>query len=126
MFRASAVALLVIAAPGAASPAPEPASTVVRFLPGTNRATLEGAVVRGQRTRYLFRARQGQRAAISISAPEDNAVFELVERRKQRETMIGGPELRRWAGTLPAADSYVIVVGGTRGNATYRLDLRID
>jgi len=36
-----------------------------------------------------------------------------------------GDDAARWYGTLPASGVYVFVVGSTRGNATYRLNVTI-
>jgi hypothetical protein len=34
-------------------------------------------------------------------------------------------DIMRWSGKLPKSGTYLIVVGGTRGNATYKMDVGI-
>jgi hypothetical protein len=36
-----------------------------------------------------------------------------------------GDDAMAWSGTLPQTGRYLIVVGGTRGNASYRLEIAI-
>ena len=36
-----------------------------------------------------------------------------------------GDDATRWTGTLPQSGSYLVVVGATRGNASYRLTVTI-
>ncbi len=85
------------------------------------------AIVRGERDRYYFSARAGQRISIAVTSLEDNAAIDLFY--KSGEEWIAVPEvragsyLRVWYGTLPSSDSnqYRIDVGGTRGNTYYDL-----
>lgn len=58
---------------------------------------------------------------VSITSLEDNAVFDLVG---PDGTPIDA-ELTNTTLTLPRDGDYVIVVGGTRGNATYELVVSI-
>jgi hypothetical protein len=98
----------------------------VRFARGSSSATLEGAVVRGDRDVYIVGANGGQSMSVNISSLERNAVFQI--------EAPGGNELRgagetddamQWSGTLPASGDYRIIVGGTRGNASYTLRVSI-
>lgn len=125
MHRLVPFAILAVAAwapPGAEGAG---APRAISFAPGASSATLGGAVVRGERDLYTFRARKGQRATLSISAPEDNAAFELATIAPRGRTALAA-EARRWSGVLPHTGSYVVAVGGTRGNAEYQLQVRID
>jgi hypothetical protein len=102
-----------------------------RFEKGAKSGTVEGSAVRGERRTYVFHARRGQQGKIVISAPENNAVFQLLlpaERTPSgaKAMMLAGPEARAWSGQLPRTGNYRIIVSGTRGNASYRLRLAID
>jgi hypothetical protein len=109
----------------------------IRFAPGSNSATVSGAVVRGTRDVYAFSARKGQAAKIEVSAVESNAAMTVwrpgarlgpPEEDIQGKTLPGageGQDAQRWSGALPETGRYLIVVGPTRGNATYKLRLRI-
>jgi hypothetical protein len=98
----------------------------VRFAPGSSSATLKGAIVRGDRDVYILGAKGGQSMSVNISSIENNAVFQIrspggSELRGARE----GDDAMQWSGTLPASGDYRIIVGGTRGNASYTLRISI-
>ena len=128
MIRRRLVAALVLLALAAgAGAAQQEAVRRVRFARGASSAVLQGSVVRGDRDRFVVGARAGQRLQLSITSLENNAVFHIVA-PGGRGALRGAGEMddaRRWAGSLPATGDYVVVVGGTRGNATYRLTIRI-
>jgi hypothetical protein len=93
----------------------------IKFTPGTSSKTIEQSVIRGERDTYLVGAKKGQRINLRITSLEKNAVFDVIAP--------GGKTIRQdattWNGTLPASGDYQIVVGGTRGNATYKLAVEI-
>jgi len=98
----------------------------IQFAPGSNSATVETAVVLGTRDRYLLNARQGQVLTLKISSVEKNALFDVLtppNRAGQRTTLKEG--VTHWQGKLPASGDYLVVVGSTRGNATYKLQVKI-
>ena len=100
----------------------------VRFPRGSNSTTISGAVIRGERDRYILGAREGQTMTVRIKSLEDNAVFQIYFPGEQ-ESLEGAGEsddAKSWSGKLPATTDYVIVVGGTRGNAKYKLDIKIE
>lgn len=110
----------------------------IRFATGSDSATVSDAVERGSRHYYSFVARKGQTAEIRITAVESNAAFTLwrpgVVLGQDRDASIRGHALpgagegadtNHWQGRLPESGSYVVVVGPTRGNATYQLRLII-
>lgn len=64
--------------------------------------------------------------SIRIMSLEDNAVFDVVappNKLGQRRTL--KQEAVTWSNTLPETGDYQIVVGSTRGNASYRLQVTI-
>jgi hypothetical protein len=111
----------------------------IQFARGTSSAEVKGAVIRGERALYSFKARAGQIASLRISALEDNAVFQFYapgakpEMRDSVLEILGdalpgageGEDAVRWEGALPASGAYLLVVGPTRGNAEYRLTVTI-
>jgi hypothetical protein len=99
----------------------------VRFAKGTSSITIREAVVRGDRDRYYVGAKAGQKMTVKITSVEKNAVFQIYFAGEQ-ESLPGagdGDDAMRWSGELRADNEYVIVVGGTRGNATYALTISI-
>lgn len=76
---------------------------------------------------------------VRIRALENNAAFEIYRPGYTVRTTDGVTEIQgqtlpgagaladatTWNGTLPTSGKYRIVVGGTRGNATYRLTVEI-
>ena len=112
----------------------------IRFARGASSAEVRGAVVRGERALYSVEARGGQRMSLRIAALENNAVFQVyapgaVPRTGDDavlevagEALPGageGDDGTRWTGVLPRSGAYLVVVGATRGNATYRLAVTI-
>jgi hypothetical protein len=100
----------------------------IRFAGGDSSATVKGAVIRGERDRYYLGAKKGQTMSVKITSEEDNAVFQ-VYRPGEAETLSGageGDDAKDWSGELPGDGEYVIVVGGTRGNASYTLTVSIE
>lgn len=93
----------------------------IRFAPGTNATTVNQSVVRGSRNIYLLRANQGQRMDLKMTSLENNAVFDVIAPNGQ----ILKTEATQSSLKLPATGNYEIIVGGTRGNATYKLNVKI-
>ncbi len=93
----------------------------IRFAPGTNSATVNQSVVRGSRDIYLLRANRGQRMDVKITSLENNAVFDVIAPNGE----ILKTEATQSSLKLPATGNYEIIVGGTRGNATYKLNVKI-
>lgn len=91
----------------------------------------EGAVTRGDRDEYLFYAEPGRTLQVSISSEESNAVFQIYGEVEGSWTgLIGadeGDDATEWQDVLPDGGSgqFKIVVGPTRGNATYYLQTRL-
>ncbi|MDD2923888.1 hypothetical protein [Rhodoferax sp.] len=112
----------------------------LRFRPGTSEALFEGAVLRGERDHHVFRAKAQQQLTVRISSAEDNAVFAIYRPGYRKVTNDGIQEIRgqalpgatedkevtSWRGVLPESGKYLILVAGTRGNAEYKLQVRID
>jgi hypothetical protein len=121
MKRFLLTALLVLSLPALAG-----VTERVKFKPGTSGATIKGSVIRGERDNYILGAGAGQWIKIKIYSLEDNAVFELQNPDGSYEPMPGdGQDTKFYQGPLPSNGDYKIVVGGTRGNATYTLMVEI-
>jgi hypothetical protein len=98
----------------------------VRFAPGENSATIKTSVVNGTRDRYLLGAQKGQTMQVKITSLENNAVFDIVappNNTSPRQLL--KQEVVTWSDVLPNTGDYQIVVGPTRGNASYRLEVTI-
>jgi hypothetical protein len=103
------------------APAQSDRTRRVRFARGRTTAVIKDAVVRGTRDRYVLGARAGQTLTVHITSLEDNAVFDVIA--PGRKTI--GEESTDWTSELPRSGDYIIAVGGTRGNATYTLEVTI-
>lgn len=98
----------------------------VRFARGKHSIALSNAVVRGDRDTYIVGARSGQRMSVRVTALEKNAAFQI--ETPGGSFLEGAGEMddaTTFNGTLPESGDYRIVVGGTRGNASYRLTITI-
>ena len=100
----------------------------VRFAKGTSSTTIRGAVIRGERDRYYIGAKAGQKMTVKITSLEKNAVFQIYFHGEEESLPGAGDsdDATNWSGELPIDNEYVIVVGGTRGNATYALTISIE
>ena len=93
----------------------------VNFDRGSTSTIIKNAVVRGTRDTYLLGAKKGQQMNLTITSLENNAVFDVVSPNGKTLKQ----EVENWSGKLPANGDYQIVVGGTRGNASYELNVEI-
>lgn len=96
----------------------------IRFERGRTTKVIKDAVVRGDRDRYILHARAGQTLIVHITSVENNAVFDIY-RPGGRRTLENAEESTDWNGSLPRTGDYIIEVGGTRGNATYTLEVTV-
>ncbi|HEV2913094.1 MAG TPA: hypothetical protein VGX92_07250 [Pyrinomonadaceae bacterium] len=117
-----AVLLLITTASAATTPAQGDRTRRVRFQRGRTTTVIKDAVVRGTHDRYVLRARAGQTLIVHITSLENNAVFDIY---RGRMVLDGAQETTDWTGELPRNGDYVIEVGGTRGNASYTLEVTI-
>lgn len=128
-----------LTAAGAAEPVPTP--KMIFFATGSTRGTVGGHVPRSTRHLYSLKGSAGQIMTVTVTAPDDNAVFQIYEPGVQvaRDadgllqftgtalTHAGdGDDNARWSGPLPRTGTYLIVVGSTRGNARYSMDVKLE
>ncbi|HEY7913396.1 MAG TPA: hypothetical protein VIG62_15895 [Blastocatellia bacterium] len=99
----------------------------VRFARGETSAAIEGSVIRGERDTYLLGARAGQSMTVRVTSLEENAVFQIYEPGGKKALKGAGEtdDATNWSGELPVSGDYRIVVGPTRGNASYKLEVNI-
>ena len=115
-------------------------SKEVSFAKGTNSTLIEESVIRGESDQYFLTGKAGQKMEVSISAVEQNAVFAIYQpgfkAGKDADGILEikgvalkgageGEDATAWKGLLPSSGKYLILVGGTRGNATYKLKITI-
>src|ERR1700761_7319379 len=117
--------LSLIFASGAPAAEPVPTPKPIFFARGSSSGTVGGHVLRGDRALYSLKAAAGQTLTVTLTTPDDNAVFQIYE----PDTAVGrdadgllefkGPALHgaadgedatRWSGRLPRAGTYLIVV----------------
>jgi hypothetical protein len=98
----------------------------VKFARGKSSATLSGSVVRGDRDTYIVGARAEQMMTVRITSLEKNAVFQVMGPDGEYLQDAGEEDDATLAtNTLPFSGDYKIIVGGTRGNASYKLTISI-
>lgn len=98
----------------------------LKFAKGRSSTTVSGAVVRGDSDTYIVGAREGQTMRVRITSLENNAVFQIEGADGSYLQGAGEEdEPTNWSGELPATGDNKITVGGTRGNATYKLTVSI-
>src|SRR3954468_8008464 len=96
----------------------------IRLESGRTTKVIKDAVVRGDRDRYILHARAGQTLLVHITSEENNAVFDIY-RPGGKRALENAQESMDWSGALPRSGDYIIEVGGTRGNASYTLEVTV-
>ncbi|OQW93744.1 MAG: hypothetical protein BWK79_09585 [Beggiatoa sp. IS2] len=103
----------------------------IRFKKGESSARIEGSVLRGDRDHYFLTAKSGQALSVFIKSLEKNAVIEIYGEVEGSWTALPGADegddATHWEGELPGGGNgrYKIIVGSTRGNASYVLKVKI-
>ena len=112
----------------------------VKFPAGKTSVLIEQSVIRGESDQYTLTAKAGQKMEVSITALEKNAAFAIYQpgykAGKDEDGILEikgtslkgageGEDATAWEGVLPASGKYLILVGPTRGNATYKLKITI-
>jgi hypothetical protein len=130
-----AIVLIFLAEPAQSASEVNP----IRFARGASSAEVQGAVIRGERALYSIEGRRGQSLTLRITASEMNAVFQIFAPGATPDTRDSilevsgsalpgaaeGDDAMQWSGRLPQTVQYLLVVGATRGNASYRLTVGI-
>ena len=100
----------------------------VKFQKGQSAATYENSVVRGDRDTYILRANKNQVMKVSVTSEESNAVFQIYNTQTGQylKGASDDDDAIVFSGTLPSTGDYKIFVGGTRGNASYKIAVSID
>jgi len=107
-------------------------SEVLEFPDGEYALEIEGSVIRGERDEYEFYGEVGQTLWVSIHAMENNAVFQLYGQVDGLWVPLVGADdsndTTQWQYELPAGGSgwFKIIVGPTRGSASYRLEIELE
>lgn len=98
----------------------------LKFAKGKSSTTVSGAVIRGDLDTYIVGAREGQTMRVRITSLEKNAVFQIEGANGNYLSGAGEEDdATNWSGELPATGDNKIIVGGTRGNASYKLTVSI-
>ncbi len=137
----SLLVALIAAPAGLWAVDPVPVPRPIYFSSGAKSGTVGGHVQRGEQNLYSLVGDAGQFMTVSMTTPGGNAVFQIYE----PDTAIGrdadgllefkGPALHgaddgqdatRWSGRLPRTGTYLIVVGSTRGNARFSMDVKVE
>jgi len=96
-------------------------SNEVQFDAGEFSAVVSGSVPRRTADLQLVGAQAGQTMTLEISALEDNAVFQVVS--PSGVLLVDGETETSFS--LPETGTYEIVIAGSRGNASYDLDIEV-
>ncbi len=95
---------------------------VIRFDVEPLAVEVSGAVLSGQRDRYELEILPGEILDVRITSTEENAVFSIIG--PDGAPLPGteeGQDVTQWNVIVPNGGAHSIVVGSTRGNATYTL-----
>ena len=98
----------------------------IRFAVGALDVELNGTVISGERDRYTLSALAGENLDVIITSLEGNAVFTILG--PDNNPLPGteeGKDCNNWSVPIQVEGTYSILVGPTRGNATYSLKVKI-
>jgi hypothetical protein len=98
----------------------------IRFATGPLDVELNGAVIGGEHDRYSLTMLAGEMLDVQIASLEGNAVFSILG--PDQVPLPGTEEGRdtiQWAVPISVDGEYSILVGPTRGNATYTLKVNV-
>jgi hypothetical protein len=136
-----ALLVLVLGAANSWAAEPVPSPKPIYFATGSTSGTVGGRVLRGDRVLYSVKANAGQTLTVTLATPDDNAVFQLYEPGttvgRDSEGLLefhgqalhgaaDGEDATRWSSRLLKSGTYLVVVGSTRGNARYSMDVKIE
>lgn len=96
----------------------------IEFASGASAATVSGSVVRGDRAIYVLRGDRGQTMSVTIDSSQEQggALFDVIS--PNGEILSSGATSFRQA--LPQSGEYRIIVGGSRGNASFSMTVSIN
>jgi hypothetical protein len=98
----------------------------IKFAKGKRSTVVSGAVLRGDLDTYIVGAKSGQMMYTRITSLENNAVFSIKGPDGEYLQDVGEEDDRTDATSdLPYDGDYKLIVGGTRGNASYKLTVSI-
>jgi hypothetical protein len=98
----------------------------VQFARGRTSTVIRDSVVRGTKDNYIVGARKGQTLSVHITSNENNAIFDVYRYVEDGTRLTTDDETVDWEGELTETGDYMISVSGTRGNASYRLEISIE
>jgi peptidoglycan hydrolase-like protein with peptidoglycan-binding domain len=93
----------------------------VEFTPNMNSAIVNNASVRGDVDVYAIAATAGQRLQVAVTSLEQSAVINAIITPENQQLDPGRDDVLRFRTT----GDHLIVIGSTRGNANYRLQIQI-
>jgi hypothetical protein len=125
ILRSGKAILLMLLLSVSASSIQQDRTKRVQFERGRTSTVIKDSVVRGTKDNYILGARKGQTLTVHISSSEDNAVFDVYRYVEDGKRLTDEDETTDWEGELPESGDYLISVSGTRGNASYTLEITI-
>ena len=96
---------------------------------GAGASVVSDGIPRGGRDAYRVSARVGEILTVSVSAPDDNAAFEIRVGGAKGRALPGateGQDTRFWSDLVPQAGDYLIIVGPRFGGTDYTLTVSLD
>ena len=97
--------------------------------PGLGAVVRTDGIPRGERDAYRIFAQAGEILTVSVSAPDDNAAFEIRIGGTGGRALPGaggGDEARFWSGIAPQDGDYLIIIGPRFGGTDYTLTASLD
>ncbi len=117
--------VLCIPASTKATPTPQPTGAPaakpqrITFATGAISGSVEGTVTAPDRKQYVLRALKGQQMTVEIISKDKKANFALQGLTDGQPLKRLENEDRKWTGTLPGTQDYLITVASPSGSSAY-------
>ena len=128
-FRTSNVQILIAQPPPGNNGGGKVRQRKLVVNPGAGAAVASDGIPRGSRDAYRIFAKAGEVLTVSVSALDDNAVFEIRDGDVKGRSLSGaapGNDARFWSGVAPRDGDYIVIVGPVFGGTDYTLSVSLD
>ncbi len=98
-----------------------PQEQTIKFKTGSHSAIVSGGIARGTVNTYVLEAKKGQSISVTITSIENNVVFQIIDPKGKSIVK----EKVSFSGKLLLSGKYKIILGTTRGGASFKLSVSI-
>jgi hypothetical protein len=100
----------------------------IKFEKGKPWFIFSGAVIEGDTDTYIFRGNKNQDLSVSVTSVQNNAVISVINAKtgKPVENIADSNKTVEFTGKITANGDYKILVTPLDGNASYKLNVKLE